>query len=297
MNKASMIWIDWKLAGKSLAREWMNRFFMFFLLGGFLLLLLASHGINRFLSEQWVVNAVLRLNVSAAEGAGIASKARKLPAVRSVVYKDPEAAWSEFLADYPGLESLRLEGDNPVPGYLHIRLLPERLTAEDIAGVENALKPLPQVEKVFTGAKTLPRLLKVRGWVNLSLWVLFGILSSILFFMCVLQEAARARALRADFSFLAERGVSHAAIMTGRAVGSALVAGLLVLPAIGAAWLLSIAAAGRFPILSSVLGPVEEVVRSGGFPFVVLYLAAVPCLIFVASLYGWRASKIQTHRK
>jgi hypothetical protein len=291
LNKVSLIWIDWKLAGKALAREWANRFVMFFLLGGFLLLMLASGGVNRFLSEQWVVNAVLRLNVSAAEGAGIAAKAEKLPAVRSVLYRDPEAAWKEFLADYPGLESLRIEGGNPVPGYLHIRLLPDRLTAEDIASVERALKPLPQVEKVFTGAKTLPRLLKVRSWINMALWGFFGLMAVILFSVCAMQEAARARALKADFGFLAGRGLSPGAIMTGRAAGSAIVAGLLAPPAVGAAGLLISAAVARLPVLASVVGPVEEVVRSGAFPFVVLYLVAVPCLIFVASLYGWRASK------
>ncbi len=297
MNKVSLIWIDWKLAGKSLAREWLNRFVMFFLVGGFLLTMLAGKGVNRFLSEQWVVNAVLRLNVSAAEGVGIAAKARKMAAVRSVVYKDPEAAWSEFLADYPGLESLRLEGGNPVPGYLQIRLLPERLTAEDIAAVENALKPLPQVEKVFTGAKTLPRLLRVREWVNLALWGFFLLLSVLLFSVCAMQEASRARALRSDFGFLADRGISPAAIMTGRAAGSALVAGLLALPATGAAGMVISAATVRFPALASILGPVEGVVRSGAFPFVVLYLATVPCLIFVASLYGWRASKFHNPGK
>ena len=290
MNAISLLWIDWKLAGKSLAREWLNRFGMFFLLGVFLLAMLASGGINRFLSEQWVINAVLRPNVSAAEGAAIAAKAEKLPAVRTVDYKDPDAAWKEFLADYPGLESLRLDGGNPVPGYLHIRLLPERLTEEDIAAVENVLKPLPQIEKVFTGARTLPRLLKVRGWINLSLWGFFALLSFIFFSMCLMQERARARALRSDYRFLAGRGVWPVAIMTARAAGSAIVAALLGVSATFASGVLLAATADRFPALVGILGSVEGLARSGYFPWILIYLAALPCLVFVASLNGWRAS-------
>jgi hypothetical protein len=297
VNFFSLLWIDWRLAWKPLAREWANRFVMFFVLALFLLAMLTSGGVNRFLSEQWVVNAVLRLNVSAAEGTGIASKAEKLPAVRSVVYKDPETAWKEFLAEYPGLETLRLDGGNPVPGYLLIRLSPDRLTAQDIAAVENALKPLPQIEKVFTGARTLPRLLKVRGWVNLSLWGLYALLAVILVSVWTMQEAARARALRGDYGFLAGRGVSPAAIMAARAAGSALVGALVVLPAAGLSALSINAALRRYPGLEGVLGPVDALARGGSFPFVVLFLVSVPCLIFVASLYGWRASNISKHRK
>ncbi|HEY5996581.1 MAG TPA: permease-like cell division protein FtsX, partial [Candidatus Deferrimicrobiaceae bacterium] len=285
MNFFSLLWIDWRLAWKPLAREWANRFVMFFVLALLLLSMLASGGVNRFLSEQWVVNAVLRLNVSPAEGKGIAVKAEKLPAVRSVVYKDPETAWKEFVADYPGLESLRLDGGNPVPGYLLIRLAPDRLTAGDIAAVENALKPLPQVDKVFTGARTLPRLLKVRGWVNLALWGLYALLAFVLVFAWAMQEAARARALRGDFGFLAGRGVSPAAIMTARAAGSAIVGALVVLPAAGLSALAIAAALRRYPGLDGVVGPIDSLARAGTFPFVVLFLVSVPCLTFVASLY------------
>jgi hypothetical protein len=297
VNILSLLWIDWKLAWKPVAREWANRFVMFFILALFLLSMLTSGGVNRFLSEQWVVNAVLRLDVSAAEGTGIASKAEKLPAVRSVVYKDPETAWKEFLSDYPGLESLRLDGGNPVPGYLLIRLEPDRLTAADIAAVENALKPLPQVDKVFTGARTLPRLLMVRGWVNLVLWGAFALLALILFSVLAMQESSRARALSGDFGFLVGRGISPAAVMTARAAGSALVGALLALPAAGLAALAIGAAVRRYPGLEGVLGTVDALAGPGAFPFVVLFLVSVPCLIFVASLCGWRSSNIRNQGK
>lgn len=290
MSGISLLWIDWKLAGKLLVREWLNRFAVFVLMGGYLLAMLASGGVNRFLSEQWVVNAVLHLDVSAAEGAGIAAKAEKLPQVRSVSYKDPEAAWKEFLADYPGLESLRIEGGNPVPGYLLVRLLPERLTAEDIAAVESALKPLPQVEKVFTGARTLPRLLKVREWVNLSLWGFFSLLAVVFFSILLMQESARSQALRADFDFLAERGISPRSIMLSRAAGSAILATLCTLLALCAAGFLLVFATGRVSLLAAAVGPIGDLSRSGSIPFVALFLAAVPSLVFLASLFGWRAS-------
>lgn len=293
MSFLSLLWIDWKLAWKPVAREWANRFVMLLVLAMFLLSMLASGGVNRFLSEQWVVNAVLRLEVSAAEGAGIASKAGKLPAVRSVVYKDPETAWKEFLADYPGLESLRLDGDNPVPGYLLVRLEPDRLTAGDIAAVENALKPLPQVEKVFTGARTLPRLLVVRGWVNMALWGAFALLAFILVSVCVMQESSRGRALGGDFGFLVGRGVAPAAIMTARAAGSALAGALLALAAVGLAVLAIGAAVKRYPGLEGIVGPVDALAGPGAFPFVVLFLVSVPCMVFAASLYGWRSSNIR----
>jgi hypothetical protein len=286
----SLLRVDWKMARKTLAREWLNRFAMFFILAGFLLTLLASGGVNRFLSEQWVVNAVFRPNVSAAEGAGIASKAEKLPGVRAVTYKDPEAAWKEFLVDYPGLESLRTDGSYPVPGYLTIRLRPERLTVGDIASVENALRPLPQVEKVYTGAQSLPRLLKVREWINLSLWGFFALLAVVFFAVCALQESVRACALRPDFAFLEDRGISSRSIMLARGGGSAIIAALLVLPAIGASAALLVYAGNRFPSLASVVGPVDALANHGAFPMVLVFAVSVPVLIFAASLYGWRAS-------
>jgi hypothetical protein len=293
MKTVSLLWIDWKLAGRSVAREWANGFVALTLLSGFLLAMLASGGVNRYLSEQWVVNALLRLNVSAAEGAGIAAKAGKLPAVRSVLYKDPEAAWKEFLAENPGLESMRLEGGNSVPGYINIRLRPDRLTAEDIAAVESALKPLPQVETVLTGARALPRLLRVRVWLNLSLWGLFGLLSAVYVSMCLLHESARARALRTDFEFLAGRGVSPAAIMTSRAAGGAFVSALVASVAAGAAGILLSLAADRFQPLAIVIGPVGSAIRSGGFAWIALFLSAVPCVHFVAALIGWRRSNFR----
>ncbi len=124
MTAPASWWIDWRLSPGGLAREAAGRLVLFLVLGAFFVALVLSGGADRFLSRQWSITAVLRLSVPEAEGRGIAAKVAGLPPVGSAVYKGPEEAWKEFIAAYPGMESLRAAGGNPLPGYVEIHLRP-----------------------------------------------------------------------------------------------------------------------------------------------------------------------------
>ncbi len=290
MTGRSLLWVDWKIAPGTMLREAAGRFLLLFPVGLFLLSLLLSGGMNRFLSEQWAVTAILRLTVPPADGEGIAKKAAGLAGVRSAVYKDPEASWREFLSAYPGLSTLRATGGNPLPGYVEVRMQPGRFTEEDIGAVESALRPLPQVERVLEGGEALPRLMAVRDWVDAILWSGFALLGTAVFTIFLLQEKSRAAFLASDFDFLRERGIPVRDIVMSRAVGALLSGLLLSLAATGASAFLLLLLGDPLPILVRVIGPPEEIltlpllIPAASFPLAVALLSGA------ASALGWRGA-------
>ena len=150
-ERPSLLWIDWRLSRGSLVRETIGRFLFFSLLGFAFLSLLLSGGVSRFLAGRYAITAVLRAEVPSAEAEGLARKVAALSPVRSATYRDPDAAWKEFLRAYPGMESLRGAGGNPMPGYIEIRIRPDRLTGADVELVASTLRSVPLVEQVLAG--------------------------------------------------------------------------------------------------------------------------------------------------
>lgn len=291
MTGPSLLWIDWKLAPRVMLREAAGRFCLLFLLGLFLVSLLLSGGMNRFLSEQWTVTAILRPQVPPAEGEGIAKKAAGLAGARSAAYKDPEASWKEFLVAYPGLSSLRAAGGNPLPGYVEVRMLPGRFTEADIGVVVAALRPLPQVERVLSGGEVLPRLMRARDGVNAILWTGFAILCTVIFSNFLLLEKSRTSFLSADFDFLRERGVPIRRIVVSRASGALLTGLFLSLTAIGASVLLLFLLQDSLPLLGRVIGPPEEILTPDLLVPAVLFLISAALLSGAASPLGWRTAQ------
>ena len=290
MTGPSLRWIDWKLSPKSMALETAWRFCLLVPAGLFLVSMLLSGGMNRFLSEQWTVTAILRLQVSPAEGEEIAKKAAGFAGAHTAVYRDPEAAWKEFLSAYPGLSSLRETGGNPLSGYVEVRMRPGRFTETDIGAVEAALGPLPQVERVLAGGEALPRLMRVRDGVNAILWAVFALLCAMVLSILLLMEKSRAAILGADFDFLRERGVPPRSIVVSRASGAALTGFFLALAATGASALLLFLLEGRLPLLGGVIGPAEELLAQPLLVPAVLFACAVALLSGAASALGWRAA-------
>lgn len=290
MSVPSSWWIDWKLAPGAVGREAAGRLVLFLFLGACFLALVLSGGVDRFLSGQWTITAVLRLSVPEAEGRGIAAKVSGLPAVASALYRGPEDAWKEFTAAYPGLESLRAAGGNPLPGYVEIRLRPDRLSEKAVASVEAALRPLPQVEELLTGGKWAPRLLRTKRWVNAAFWAGFGLLGAAFFAIFIVQEKARAVLHAADFAFLAERGASSRGVALRRAAAASLCGGGLALVSIGAAAGAFLLLDARYSLFRAVVGPPLEILAPDAIIFLVAFLLSAALLSGAASLIGWRAA-------
>ncbi len=295
MTLPSFLWIDWKIAPRAMLRETAGRFILFLALGSFLLSMLLSGGMNRFLSGQWTVTAILRVSVSPAEGEGIAGKAAGLPGVRSAAYKDPEAAWNEFLAAYPGLESLRGAGGNPLPGHVEIRMRHDRFTEGEIRAVETALRPLPHVERILYGGEALARLLRIRGWVNAFFWAAFALLCGVTFLIFVLQEKARSLSLAADYDFLRERGVPSRSLALSRAFAAMLTGFLLSLAATGASALLLFLLESRLSVLVRVIGPAAEIMSPAVLIPIAMFLLSAALASGAAS--SLQRSAVQSPRK
>jgi hypothetical protein len=255
----SLLWIDWRLGRANAARDSILRFIFLALAAfGFLLLLLSGVA-DRFLASRYEITAVLRAAVPPAEGEGLAAKVAALPPVRSAVYKDPEAAWKEFLAAYPGLDSLRSAGGNPLPGYIEIRLRPDHFTGEDVERVTSALRSVSHVEKVLAGEGRLPRLLQAKRCLAALAWGAFAAFAAVFLAILVLQERYRAAVLAPDIAFLGERGIPAGRIAVSRAAGGALVAALLAAAGIllsgGVLRFLLL----RYPVLEQLVGPPGEI--------------------------------------
>ncbi|MGB7630966.1 MAG: permease-like cell division protein FtsX, partial [Candidatus Deferrimicrobium sp.] len=254
-ERPSLLWVDWRLSRGLLVRESIGRFLYFCLLGFGLLSLLLSGGASRFLAGRYAVTAVLRAEVPSAEAEGLARKAAALSPVRSAAYRDPETAWKEFLRAYPGLDSLRGAGGNPIPGYIEIRIRPDRLAAADVALVVSALRSVSQVEQVLAGEEWFPRLLRAGELALWACWGLFGVFFAGFFVVCRLQERARAVALAADFAFLSERGVPAGRLAFLRAAAAAVSGFLLAAAGMAAGGGVLFASLRKFPFLEGVIGP------------------------------------------
>jgi hypothetical protein len=290
-ERPSLWWIDWRLSRAPLVRETIGRFLFLCLLGFALLSLLLSGGASRFLADRYAITAVLRAEVPSAEAEGLARKVAALPPVRSAAYRDPEAAWVEFLRSYPGLDPLRGAGGNPMPGYIEIRFRPDRLTGADVDLVTSALRSVSHVEQVLAGEEWLPRLLRAGRLASLACWGVFGAFLGGFFLVGRLQERARAVALAGDFAFLAERGVPARRLAFFRAAGAA-VSGFLLAAAGtaagGGALFLSLRA---FPFLEGVIGPPSDLFLPRTVAAVALFSCGTALLSAAASLLGWRAAR------
>ena len=290
-ERPSLWWVDWRLSRGPLVRESIGRFLFFCLLGFALLSLLLSGGVSRFLAGRYAITAVLRAGVPSSDAEGLARKAAALPPVRSATYRDPEAAWKEFLRAYPGLESLRGAGGNPMPGYIEIRIRPDRLTGADVEIVASALRSVPLVEQVLAGEEWLPWALRAGRLACRVSWGVFGAFLAGFFLVALLQERARAVALAGDFAFLAERGVPPGRLAFLRAAGAAISGFLLAAAgttAGGGALFLSLR---KFPFLEGGIGPPSDLLLPRTVAGAVLFCCGAALLSAAASLLGWRADR------
>ena len=290
-GRPSLWWIDWRLSRGSLVRETIGRFLFFCLLGFALLSLLLSGGVDRFLADRYAITAVLRAEVPTAEAEGLARKVADLPPVRSAAYRDPQTAWKEFLRAYPGLDPQRGDGGNPMPGYIEIRIRPDRLTGADVALVASALRSVSHVEQVLAGEEWLPRLLRSGHLASWACWGIFGAFLAGFFLVGRLQERARAVALAGDFAFLAERGVPAGRLAFFRAAGAAFSGFILAAAGTasgGGALFLSLR---MYPFLEGVIGPPSDLLLPRTIAAAVLFSLGAALLSGAASLLGWRAAR------
>jgi len=290
-GEPSLVWVDWRLAPGSVLRDSLWRLFFLALAAFALLVLLLSGGADRFLASRYAIHAVLRTPLAAGEGEGLARKVAGLPPVRAAVYKDPEASWQEFLLAYPGIDSLRSGAGNPLPGYIEVRLRPDRLTSADIGQVTSALRNVPYVERVLAGEEQLPRLLRWRRWASAFAWGVFGSFAGLFSLLFLLQERVRGISLAGEFVFLAERGVPAARMAAARAAGAALSAILLasagaVLSAAALRYLLL-----RYPALEQLVGPPAELLSPRIAAAVAGFILCAAFLAAVSSLIGLRAAR------
>lgn len=294
MTARSPWWIDWSLARRALLRELPGRAALFLVMAFLYVALVLSWGVGRFLAAQWPVSAILARDVSDEEGLRIAGQLARLPAVESAVYRDAEFAWKEFLAAYPGLEVLREAGGNPLSGYIEIRMRPERLTERDVSAVAGRLAPLPQVERVLSGGEALPRVLRLKTWVNGALCAALGLFAAAVFWVMALQERARVLSLRPDVAFLVDRGISAASIGRRRAAAAALAGGVLGVMDLAAAAGLLYLLRTVHPAVATAVGGIEELGRPPAVLFAAAFPAAAALLGGAAAALGWRAGAIRS---
>lgn len=289
-ERPSLWWIDWRLSRAPFVREMIGRFLFFCLLGFAFLSLLLSGGASRFIADRYAITAVLRAEVPAAEAEGLARKAAALPPVRSATYRDPEAAWKEFQRAYPGLDPPRGAGGNPMPGYIEIRIRPDRLTEADVGLVASALRSVSHVERVLTGEEWLPRLLRAGRLASWACWGIFGAFLAGFFLVGRLQERARAVSLAGDFAFLAERGVPAGRLAFFRAAGAAVSGFFLAAAGTAAGGGALFLFLRNVPSLEGVIGPPSDLLLPGTVAASALFSCGAALLSAAASLLGWGAA-------
>ena len=290
MSGPSLWWIDWSLHGGSMRKEAAGRFLLCFLTALYFLAMLLSGGVNRFLSGQYTITAMMRIGVPDEEGVGIAAKAAVLAPVREAHYRTPDEAWEEFLVAYPGLETLGSEIENPLPGYVEVGLRPEWMSKEGIAEVRSALAHLSQVERILSGGDVMPGLLRMKRWANALLWSGFALVCAVFLAILAMQERIRAAKLLPDVSFLAERGIPGSRIAGKRAAGAFLAGAVVAVLATGAAFLALLFTSARFSLVRTVVGSAEELLDVRFLPAVCVFLLSASIFPGLASLSGWRAA-------
>jgi len=290
-ERPSLWWIDWRLSRGPLVQETIGRFLFFCLLGFALLSLLLSGGVSRILADRYAITAMLRAEVPSSEAEGLARKAAALPPVRSATYRDPEAAWKEFLRAFPGLDPLRGAGGNPLPGYIEIRIRPDRLTGADVDLVVSSLRSVPLIEHVLAGEVWLPRLLHADRLASRVCWGIFGAFLAGFFLVGRLQERARAVALAGDFAFLTERGVPADRLAFLRAAGAAVSGFLLAAAGTAAGGGALFLFLRMFPFLEEVVGPPSDLLLPRTVAAAALFSCGAALLSAAASVLGWRAAR------
>jgi hypothetical protein len=290
-GRPSLFWMDWRLRGRSMAVSSFTRAVFYALLGFAFLALLLSGGARRFLASRYAATAVLAPSVSEGEAEGLARKIAGMPPVASAAYRNPEAAWKEFLQAYPGLESIRSSAGNPLPGYVEIRFRYDRLTAEDVDMVVSALRNVPAVKTVLAGEASFPRILRVATLSEAVCWCVFGAFAAAFLMICWHQERARAIGMEKDFTFLSERGISAARMAACRAAGAGIAALILSAAGIAGAGAALFFLLQRFHVLQSVIGPPEALLLPAIASSAAFFPGCAALSAAFLSLLGWRAAR------
>ena len=163
----------------------------------------------------------------------------------------------------------------------------DQFTQTNIRTVTSALKPLEQVDKVLAGEEFLREALKVEQVLNVFFLGGFALLVVLFFVICRLQERIRCAALAGDFEFLRGRGMTERRIACSRAVGAAVLGGLLAVAAVGMAALFLNLLIGRYPLLVNVVGPREELLSAPTATAAGVFVLIAAVLFVGASLLGW----------
>ncbi|MEW6721335.1 MAG: permease-like cell division protein FtsX [Thermodesulfobacteriota bacterium] len=288
-ERLSLAWIDWRFAGRTLAVQSLGRFLLLFLMAFAFLALQLSGGATRYFASQYAVTAVLREAASPEESRGLAGRIAALPSVLSAQYRDPEDAWEEFLDAFPGVETIRDAGGNPLPGYIEIRFRHDRFTAGDVDAVLSALKPVELIEKVLAGEDSLPRLFKVQRAAAFFAWGMFALIAALFLVILKLQEQLRSAALSGDIGFLVERGISERRVAASRAAGSALAGILLSAVAVAAAAASLHFLLRRHPSLQAAVCAPEALLSPPALAASGVFVLCAAILFGASSLLGWTA--------
>ena len=287
----SLLFIDWRLAGRMTALQSLGRFALLFIIAMVFLSLLQSAGGARFIASKYNITALLKESVSEEEAAGLARQIAELAPVSHAEYRDSDASWKEFIRAYPGVEPVLDSGNNPLPGYVEVRISRDRFNPEDVDMVISALKPLAQVDKVLAGEEFLPKVFKVMRVSKMLFIGGFALLAALFFVICRLQERILSGALAGDFEFLAGRGVARKKIMGFRAMGAAFSGALLATAAFAAAVAVLNVIIGKYPSLAYIIGPGEELFSQPLAVALGVFVLLAAFFFAGASLSGWTPLK------
>ena len=286
-ENVSLFWIDWRLAGRMTALQSFGRFVLLFVMAVAFLSFLLSSGSARYITSNYVITALLKESVSGEEATGLTKRIAALSPVRQAEYRDPAASWKEFIRAYPGVESISGVEDNPLPGYIEIRIRHDQFTQEDIRTVTSALKPLEQVDKVLIGEESLREIFKIERALNVFFIGGFALLVALFFVICRLQERIRCAVLAGDFEFLRGRGVMETRIACSRAAGAAVLGGFLAAVAVGVSVVVLNFLVGKYPFLVNVVGPREELFLASTVNAAGVFVLFAAVMFVGASLLGW----------
>lgn len=184
------------------------------------LLVYFPRGINGYLAQHWRVTLFLKNGVQSEKGQIFAERLGRLDFVSSAKYISEEEVWSEFLTTVGNPENLKKVIGSPIPGYIEVKFKKKYLEEKSLKRLIVIAEKENLVKDILYGGDSFFRMMRIKKYLNFSLFSAFALLMSIMGVFLYYLDADLLLVAANELSFMKEHGRGASYTRGGKFAGS-----------------------------------------------------------------------------
>ncbi|NIO16015.1 MAG: hypothetical protein GTN70_03285 [Deltaproteobacteria bacterium] len=213
--------LEWRVLGAAKAKNFFIKLFITTFLVFSFLLLYFPRGINGYLAQNWRVTLFLNNGVEAEKGKMLAERLGRLEFISSADYFSEEEVWSEFLSTVANPENLKKVIGSPIPGYIEVKFKIGNLDEKSLKRLIVIAEEENLVKDILYGGSSFYRMMRIKRYLNGSLFSAFFIFLSIMGVFLYYLDADLRLVAANELAFVKDHGKGAGYSEAGKLAGSA----------------------------------------------------------------------------